>query len=226
MRNWLLLAAMAAVGLVTACTHDGRFPNECGMPAPGLYITFALDIQVRDPYGRGQAVGTTVVINGPHGTETDTGRADTLHIRDASGSTGTYSVTLSRPYYEDRTVSNIVVTANGDCPFLNTATVPVVLNLAPAAPAMRALILLGGQFLDHAGEQAQLIPHFDADPGVSTALRWSSSDTALVTVDANGLVTAKCVKDGGTATVTATSLYDGTTSGSALLGVAPTASCP
>ena len=225
MRSALIVILIAAFG-VAACTRDGRLPNGCGMPAPGLIISIALDLQVHDPYGRGQAIGTAVVIRGPQGTATDTGRADTLHIYDPSSSTGTYSVTFSRPYYQDLTVSNIVVTGNDQCPAVNTARVPVVLSLVPGAPPMRALVLLGGQFLDHAGEQVRLIPHFDADPGVSMALRWSSSDTTLVTVDANGVVTAKCVKDGGTAKVTATSLFDGTTSASALLGVAPSSSCP
>jgi len=225
MRSWLLVIVASIIG-IAACTKDGRLPNNCGMPAPGLIISIALDLQVRDSYGRGQAIGTTVVIRGPGATQTDTGFADTLHIYDQSSSSGTYGVTFSRPYYQDLTVSNIAVTAYDDCPAVKTATVPVVLRLAPGAPPMRALVLLGGQFLDHAGEQAHLLPHFDADPGVSTALRWSSGDTTLATVDANGVVTAKCVKVGGTVKVTATSLFDGTTSASALMGVAPASSCP
>ena len=51
----------------------------------------------------------------------------------------------------------------------------------------------------------------------STAVTWKSSDVAVLTVDANGLVTAKAV---GTATVTATSTADASKSGSVTVKVA------
>lgn len=226
MRSWFVGAVATALG-IAACTHDGRMPNGCGMPMidPGFIISIALDLQIRDSYGRGQAIGTTVVIRGPSGSQTQVGSNDTLNIYDASNTSGLYSVIFSRPYYQDLTIDNIVVTGNEQCGTVNTAKVPVVLHLAPGAPPLRSLILLGGQLLDHPGAQAQLIPYFDADPGVSTALKWSVSDTTIATVDANGLVTAKCVKDGGTVKVTATSLFDSTKSGTAAIGVTPATSC-
>jgi uncharacterized protein YjdB len=54
--------------------------------------------------------------------------------------------------------------------------------------------------------------------GVSTAVTWSTSNAAVATVSPNGQVTALAV---GTATLTATSLFDATKSGSVTLTVNP-----
>lgn len=227
MRSCLALSTLAVMAAVAACAHDGRAPMGCGMTPmvdPGILIIPGIDLKVRDPYGRAQAIGTTYFVQTNTGTDSATWSADTLDIYTAFDQTGTFNVTLRRPYYRDKTIDNIVVTAN-DCG-LKLTTVPVGLVLAPGAPPLRSVIILGAMFLDRPGAQGKLVPHFDADPGVSTAMTWQVNDTALTTVDANGVVTAKCTKDGGAVKVTGTAVADGKTSAYLWISVARSSSCP
>jgi hypothetical protein len=225
MRFWFTGAAMIAAAVVAACSSDGTTVGGCNMPAPGVIVQVpGIDIQVRDPFGRGQAVGTTVVVRRSDNTTFGSSVHDTLDIYSAFNVAGSFTVTLSRPYYQDATFSNIAVTPNG-C-VVNTVKVPVTLQLAPGAPALRSLIIIGAEFLAQPGVQAHLVPHFDADPSVSTAVTWQVSDATLATIDTNGVLTAKCSKSGGTVAVTATAVADGSTHASVTISVAPAASCP
>jgi hypothetical protein len=215
---------LGGAAIVASCGGDKPTAN-CGQPVLGVII-FApgIDLLVRDPFGRGQAIGTSATIRGSDGTTDQTRAEDTLHLVSEANRTGTFTVTVTRPYYRDATITNVKVTPNGCFP--NTTTVPVTLQLAAGAPSLRAMILLGQQFLDAPGAQAHLVTHFDANPDVSTAVTWDVNSPTLASVDANGIVTAKCTTTGGTVTVMATSLVDPSITSSVNLGVAPAASCP
>ena len=226
MRKWPIAAVIGVTTLIAACSGatGENNDNDCQPRVFGVVVfSPGIVLQVRDPFGRGQAIGTTAVIRRADGSTDQSFVHDTLNIDGVSNETGTFSATLSRPYYLDATVPNIKVTPNGCA--VNTATVPVIMQLVPNAPPLRSLILLGADFLYQPGVQVHLVPHFDANPDVSTAVTWTVSDTTLATVDANGVVTAKCKKDGGTVKVTATSVADGTTSAFVNIGVAG-AACP
>ena len=227
MGRFVVAAAICVVAVLVACggaTGENN-NNDCQPLVFGVIVyPPGIVLQVRDPFGRGQAIGTTAVFR-RSGGGTDQGFVqDTLKIVNTSNQTGTFTATVSRPYYRDATVSNIQVVPNG-CS-VKTAVVPVTLQLAPNAPPLRALVLLGADNLYAPGVQVHLVPHFDANPDVSTAVTWTVSDASLVTVDANGVVTAKCTKDGGTVKVTATAVADGTTSAFVNIGVAGSATCP
>ena len=226
MVRWIACIALGAACVVAACSSDDAVVNGgCQGRLPGVLVQVAgIDLKVRDPFGRGQAVGTTAIVHSGSGIDQQAFVRDTLNIEGAFNEVGTFSVTVTRPFYLDATIANVRVTPNG-C-VVNTTTVPVALQLAPGAPALRALTIVGATFLDHAGAQATLLPYFDANPDVSTAVTWQVDDATLASVDANGVVTAKCTKSGGTVKVTATAAADGTTSGTASIGVAPAASCP
>jgi hypothetical protein len=204
------------------CVHAGVGPGA----VPGVVVQGpGIDFQVRDPFGRGQAIGTTAVVRRSDGSLASVNVQDTLNILSVYGLEGTFSVTLTRPYYKDTTVSNLVVALTPDgC--IEVTKLPVTLQLAPGAPPLRAITILGADFLDQPGAQAHLVPHFDANPDVSTAVTWQVSDTTLAAVDANGLVTAKCSKSGGTVKVTVSSIVDPSITSSVNMSVAPTASCP
>lgn len=204
------------------CLHAGVGPGA----VPGVVVQGpGLDIQVRDPFGRGQAIGTTAVVRRTDGALASTNLQDTLNILADYGVEGNFSVTLTRPYYKDSTIPSVTVSFTPDgC--LNVTKIPVTMQLAAGAPALRAITILGAEFLDHAGAVVQLTPHFDANPGVSTAVTWQASDTTLATVDANGLVTAKCTKSGGTVKVTVTSVVDQSITNFVNMSVAPATSCP
>jgi hypothetical protein len=169
-------------------------------------------------------MGTTAVIRRSDGTIDPSYARDTVSVVDEDNLTGTFNVTLTRPYYLETTINGIRVTPEG-CG-VRGITVPVTMQLAPGAPPLRSIILLGQQLLGGAGAQAHLVAHFDANPDVPTGLTWQVSDTTLASVDSNGVVSWKCTKNGGTVTVTATSVYDGRTSGSVQIGIWPATSCP
>jgi hypothetical protein len=229
MEQWIVGTAICIAGAIAACGHAGTTGennnSDCQPKVWGIIIyPDGVDLQVRDPFGRGQAIGTTVVFRASDGGTQQGFAKDTLHIGGENNRTGTFSATISRPYYRDQTIRNIKSTPNG-CS-VNTAEVPVTLQLAPGAPPLRSLIILGADGLYAPGVQVHLVPHLDANPDVSTAVTWTVSDATLASVDANGVVTAKCSKDGGTVKVTATAVYDGTTSAFVNMGVAPAANCP
>lgn len=209
-----------------ACSHDDSNNGQTCQPIVDGIIIYApgIDLQVRDPFGRGQAIGTTAAIRGSDGAVEQGEVDDTVNIVGERNVAGTYTVTLSRPYYSDVTLNGIKVFSTG-CS-VQTTTIPVTMPLAPGAPPLRALTILGRDNLYAPGVQIHLVPYFDANPSVSRAVVWTLSDTTLATVDTSGIVTAKCSKAGGTETVTATAVYDGTTSASVQIGVAAVASCP
>ena len=225
-RTTIALLLCAAFAL-TGCAHSDTTTPDCRQPIiTGVIILLPpITLQVRDPFGHGQAFGTTAVARrvGDSGTSQAIG-SDTLDLLAGSNVTGTFSVTLTRPYYQATTISGIQVTTKG-CS-LNRVTVPVTMQLEPGAPPLRNMIIVGQAFLGAPGAQAHLSPYFDADPSVSRAVTWHVDNSTLATVDASGVVTAKCSTTGGTVTATATSAYDTTVTASVQMGVAPVASCP
>ena len=226
MGKWVAGFTLLAGAAVVACSSSvDETVHGCGGRLPGVIVQVAgIDLQVRDPFGVAQAIGTVATVSRSDGTEAFAVVNDTLNIHSAFNVTGTFMVTLSRTYYRDATVANVSVTPDGCA--VHTTTVPVALELAPGAPALRAIAVVGGDFLDHPGAQTTLLAHFDADPSVSRAVNWQVSDATLASVEANGVVTAKCTKSGGTVKVTATSVVDASITSFVNLGVAPTASCP
>lgn len=69
-----------------------------------------------------------------------------------------------------------------------------------------------------AGDTQPFTTTFDADPGVSTAVTWTSDNTAVATVNASGVVTGVTP---GTATVRATSVFDSRVSATAAVTITP-----
>ena len=225
MTRWFAVFTMLMLVVAVACSGADDNTQTCGGTLPGVVVQVpGIEMKVRDPFGVAQAIGTSATVRDAHGTQVYSFVDDTLNIGAAFNLVGTFSVTLTRPYYRDATVTNVAVTPER-C-VVHTTEVPVTLELAPGAPALRAMAVVGAAFLDRPGAQATLLAHFDADPDVPRGVTWQVSDATLATVDANGVVTAKCTKPGGTVKVTATSVVDGTITSFVNIGVAPSASCP
>lgn len=225
MLKWFLAAAVVSAAIVVSCSNDNPVVHGCNGGPPGTLIQVAgIVVEVRDPFGRGQAIGTTATVRRSDGFTPYTEASDTLRIESAFDLAGSFSVMLTRPYYRDTTITKISVTPNG-C-IVNTTTLPVVMQLVPGAPPLRALTLVGAAFLDHAGAQVQLLAHFDADPGTSQAVTWEVDNAALASIDANGLLTAKCTTAGGTVKVMARSVANTSIWNTVNIGVAPASSCP
>ena len=129
MGKWFVIAAICIAVAIAACGHQAtgdNTNNECQPKVWGLIIyPNGVDLQVRDPFGRGQAIGTTVVIRASDGS-TEQGRVqDTLHIVGEYNRAGTFTATISRPYYRSRTISNIHAAPTPDGCSVNTAEVPL-----------------------------------------------------------------------------------------------------
>src|SRR5690606_31249756 len=83
-------------------------------------------------------------------------------------------------------------------------------------PAVIGVILDPATLELEIDETATLTPTVDAVGGADESVTWASSDVTVATVDADGLVTAVAA---GTATITATSVFDVTVEGSAAVTV-------
>lgn len=219
--TWVLIALAA----LAACDQATEKKSSCfEMSAPGVvaYIP-GVDLTIRDVYGRGEALGAHIVVHQGADSMMSLGE-DTLHARAGYTYAGTFTVRVSRPFYRDTVVRNVVVRA-GECSVLTTA-IPVTLQLAPNAPAIRSITLIGAEFLFTPGEQRRLTARFDVDPVVPTTVRWRLSDTTLVRIDDAGVVTSKCTLTGGSETVTAIATVDTTFQATTQFSVQKQTECP
>lgn len=216
-------AALLSVVALGACDHDTATVSCFDMNFPGVVVYRpGIDLVLRDPFGRGEALGTTVVVHNGSDSVLTTG-IDTLHVSAGYQYAGTFSVRVSRSFYRDIVVTNVVVKAS-DCS-VAIVQLPLTLQLAVGAPALRSVDVFGADFLSTPGQQRQLSARFDANPGVPTTVTWRLSDNTLAQIDATGLVKAKCSVVGGTETVTAVATADTTVRGSARFGVQQQAAC-
>jgi len=212
-----LVAALVSLASLGACDHDNGINSCFDMVHPGVYIYKpGIDLVVRDQFGRGEALGTTVVVHNGTDSVVTTG-IDTLHVSAGYQYAGTFSVGVSRPFYRDTVLTNIVVKPS-DCS-IEIVQLPLTLQLAPNAPALRSVNVFGADFLSTPGQQRQLTARFDANPGVPTTVIWRVSDNTLAQIDPSGVVTAKCSTAGGTETVTAIATVDTTARGWARFSV-------
>ena len=135
----VLAAVLTAVfGLALACDRTAD-SDPCAMRFPGVIVAGpAIDLSIRDAFGRGQAIGSSV-------SATIGGKTYPLYVEDTvhaegpdAGTGGTYAVSVQRPYYHDTTLSRVVV-AVGTCGLVpNPTKVAVTLTLAAGAPPVRA----------------------------------------------------------------------------------------
>lgn len=218
---------LGTAGLIaSACDSDRPAPGvRCGdLTVPGSIVQLpGIQLSVRTPQGLPAANGTSVSATSV-GTTAIGVVVDSL-LSEVFVGPGTYSARITRPFYKDTTVSNIVVLA-GDCTPAQTTKLAVVLSLAAGAPPVRSVSVFGQTFLATPGSQARMVALVDADAGVSHTVTWRLTDTTMARVDASGLVTSRCSTRGGTDTVTATSVADPTVTGRSTFGIGASASCP
>lgn len=217
-------ACVLVATVLVACRHDEE-GTSCYSPLINGTVAYSpgIDVLVRDANGRGEAFGTTVTVYSASDSITTTG-TDTLHIRAGYTVPGNFKVRVRRPFYRDAVLPSVAV-VSGQCNVVVTF-VPVTLDLAAGAPAIRSLSVFGADFLYAPGVQRQLSARFDADASVPTTVRWGLSDTTIARIDAAGLVTAKCSLAGGVDTVTATATVDTAMKAKAVFSVAKVVACP
>lgn len=220
------MGSLCAIGMcaLVACSRDGTRTSCFDLSAPGLVVLERpIDVLVRDSGGQGEALGATVVVSSGVDSIMTTG-TDTLRVTTGYSMAGTYGVRVRRRFYRDTAIAGVTVLA--DRCTLRTTELPVTLQLSTGAPPLRALAILGADFLSTPGAQRQLQARFDANAGIPRTVVWSLSDTALARIDATGLVTARCSLAGGSETVTALATADATVRAFAQFSVAKQVSCP
>ncbi|MVN89346.1 hypothetical protein GO986_21665 [Deinococcus sp. HMF7620] len=120
---------------------------------------------------------------------------------------GRYAVTVQRRWYQSVTVRGTHVLEDRCGP---TRATPVTVHLrpVPGAPPIRAFIILGPT---SGTSVIGFWPYFqrhrtflDAPGSVSREVIWSSSDSAVATVDSAGMLRSVCSREVGWATITAT----------------------
>jgi len=218
----LFLLAPASLAIAAACSDESD-PCLPSLPGVAVYVP-GIDLVVRDAQGRGLALGDTAVTYRGSDSVLTVG-FDTLHLSAGFGAPGTYPVRVKRPYYRDAVLPGVTV-PQGQCGSTITQQVPVTLELAPGAPALRSIAVVGGGFLPTPGAHSQLVARFDADPSVPATVTWRLKDSSVAQVDAAGLLTAKCTTKIVFDTVTAVATADTTVRGRAPFQVAQQSSCP
>jgi uncharacterized protein YjdB len=113
-------------------------------------------------------------------------------------------------------VGSASITATSVADPTKSATVPVVVNAPP--PAVVSITVTPANPTAVVGDQVQLAAAVNVVSGAPTTVTWSSGDAAIATVSQTGQVTAVAP---GAVTITATSTFDATKSGSTRLTVNP-----
>jgi hypothetical protein len=226
MTTRIVPALLATIVLASAaCDRDPRTSTCYDMMVPGVVIPAPpIRVTVRDAAGRGIAYGTTVVVRQTPADSNVRVGSDTTEIRAGAAMAGTFSLRVSKPFYVDTVIPHVVVNAD-ECGRAAPTAVDVTLRRAPGAPPVRSLAIVGPSFLATPGEQLTLVPWLDADAGLSRAVAWRIADTTAATVDAGGVVTARCTTTGAADTVTAISVADTTVRAKHAVGVATQAHC-
>jgi hypothetical protein len=219
------LMSLGALGIAAACGGTDT-TDPCQPMVAGLLIYVpGIDLLVRDANGQGQALGDTAITYRGTDSLIATG-FDTLHLEAGFGAPGTYAVRLKRKFYRETVIPGVVV-QSGMCGGPVTTTLPVTLQLAPGAPALRSIAVFGANFLYAPGAQSQAVARFDANPTVPRTVTWRLSDTSVARIDANGLITAKCTtRNNVRDTVTALATVDTMARGTAVFSVAQQGGCP
>jgi hypothetical protein len=221
----IIVVAVAAAG-AAACDHTPAVGFQCAdVTVPGTVVQQpGIQSTLRNRDGLAVASGVSVTAVNGNATSVSGFIEDSLTAVVFVG-IGTYTLRISKPFYRDTMVSNVVVLA-GACNGVQPVKLSLVLGLAPNAPRVRSVAVFGTTFLATPGAQTKMVAIVDADAGMSRAVNWRLSDTTLARIDPTGLVAAKCSTRGGTDTVTAVSAADATVSGKTTFGVGVSASCP
>jgi hypothetical protein len=202
---------------------------------PGVYACVGTGgpsvlVEVRDPYGRPAAFGTTIVIQDGTFIDSVSGiNGDSLHVGAGNRRPGTYEVRLYKPGYERVVLHDVKAPGDTLCRYALPSDIRKVrLELRPGGPKVRSVVILSSNMSFGLPDlTAQLQAMVDADPGVSTAVTWSSSDTTVATITPTGLLRSRCRRTPGETMITAASVVDPRVRGhvSALLSLGAGAQC-
>jgi hypothetical protein len=180
-------------------------------------------VEVRDPQGRPAAIGTTIVIQDGAFRDSVDGAHALSELRVGAGERrpGRYEVRLHKPGYRPVILHDVMAPGDEHCRYAEPTDIrKVQLQLLPDAPKVRSIVVLPpGIVFSVPDDSLQLRAVLDADPDVSHAIRWRSSDTTVVTVSETGMLRTKCRATNGRAVVTATSVAHPRVQGQVIVGL-------
>lgn len=204
-------------------------PKDAVGIVPGIYACVgtggpSVVVRVRDPGGRPAAFGTTIVIQeGGFKDSVDGSHAAFSDVAVGAGERrpGTYEVRLYKAGYKPIVLHDVKAPGDTICRYATPSDIRnVTLELLPNAAPVRSIVVLPpamGFGLPNLTEQMRAI--VDADSGVATEVRWSSSDTTVAKVSASGLVRSQCRTTPGEAVITASAVADPRIYGTSLVTV-------
>jgi hypothetical protein len=189
-----------------------RVCARAGMPA--------VAVQIRTTDGAPAAAGARVILDDRDTAwSTPVRDAVIIHVGDDYAKRHV-TVRVDKPWYHPVVLPDVPVKVD-ECGVVATTLVPVQLTLRQDAPAIRSLyvgrrgLFAGGRFRSRLGAV------LDAVPGVSDSVIWSSSDTTVAVVDAQGIMTTRCRKTYRSAFMRATLVADTTVRDSLVMGAGP-----
>ncbi|HXT16529.1 MAG TPA: Ig-like domain-containing protein [Gemmatimonadaceae bacterium] len=207
------------MALVFACAHHAA-PAEpvidsgtiCAVPG------FAgVEVDIRRPDGRPIAPGAKLVVTDGAYRDSVVEVTSPLSIGAAENRAGTYTVEVTKPFYQPVTITNVNV-PGGPCGAFATVKVPITLQPVADAPAIRSVSVSEPGVGLGIGYTMQYETYVDAVPGTDTSVTWSVSDPRAASIDSTGFVRALCgTKDD--IHVIATSRRDPSKFGTGRLGV-------
>jgi hypothetical protein len=218
----LAFLASAAVFAV-ACGAEANDPTspqdvtcaDVGFPA--------IRVEVRRDDGRPIAAGATLIVTDGNFKQTTVETWSALTLEAAENRTGTYTVEVSKPFYQTIRIDRVSV-PGGPCGADHTVTVPIMLKLLPGAPQIRSVSVSPPGVGLGVGLHNQYTVWVDAVPGADTSVTWSLSDPRVATIDQTGFLTARCSTTDDILVI-ATSKQDPARQGTGRLGVLGNA-CP
>jgi len=210
-----LLLSAAGLGCGTDEPTTVGFCPDIGIPS--------MVVDVRNQFGDPSAIGAELVATGGGVVLTGSGFGDSLRILtgDPFGVGGTFTVEVTKPWYEGARVEDVQV-PEGPCGVEEPFPVEVVIGLLLDAPSVRQVVLppTGYGFGD--GNISVEVPAFvEAATGVSQELLWRTSDSTVVSVSQSGKITSGCLQRLDSAWVSATSVVNATVGDSVLVTVWP-----
>jgi len=222
-RRLVLLLSVISLSLlaVQGCSDIFGSGDCAGVGIPGIIV------EVRTASGAPAALGATLIaVDGAFadtvgptlGNPSGGYVVDSLRIAGVWNRRGQYQVQVSKPYWT--TATRLVTVPGGDCGDVETQRVMVTMDRMPGAPAVRSVAVFPRAMrFGFCGSAGYLSAWVEADPGVSGAVRWVSTDSLIASVSDAGLV--RDISRGRT-TIQAISVADSAVRGIATIQVDPT----
>ena len=180
----------------------------------------AVAVHIRTEDGAPAAAGARVIVDDRDTSWSTPVRDAVIIFADGYYAKRRVTVRVEKPWYHTVIVPDVRLQTDR-CGLVATTRVPVQLKLLPDAPAIRSLYV-GRRGLFASGRfRSRLGAVLDAVPGVSDSVTWSSSDTTVAVVDAQGVMTTLCRKTYREAFIRATLVADTTIRDSLVMGAGP-----